>query len=206
MGLGMNDGESVLPVSTGVVVGDTPARSSPFVSMGICCLQIRRLSPRIPPAPSAGSATSRLPSGGPCRPGTRATQITAAAGTSWHPWPDWVALLREAGELGDLDGGGHGSVCVHRVMCQQALLAEGTVGAVDDDGFGVGGGGVPGVRVLAVRLGQVAGEAGLAGIIGNEGDRAGRSDGRVYSAVVQDRGVPPPTVRSSAFPAHRNRG
>jgi hypothetical protein len=38
--------------------------------------------------------------------------------------------------------------------------------------------------VLAVRLGEVAGEAGLAGIIGDEGHRAGRGDGRVEGAVL----------------------
>jgi hypothetical protein len=37
----------VLPESSGVRVGDTPARSCPLLSMGMCCLRIRRSEDRI---------------------------------------------------------------------------------------------------------------------------------------------------------------
>ena len=48
--LGINHGEPVLPESTRVLVGDTPARSCPLLSAGRCCLRIRRLGVRIPPS------------------------------------------------------------------------------------------------------------------------------------------------------------
>jgi hypothetical protein len=70
-------------------------------------------------------------------------------------------------------------------MDQEVLLAQRPVGAVDDDVLGIGLNGVPGVRDLAVGLGQVAAEAGLAGVVGDEGDPAGRGGGPVDGAVSQ---------------------
>src|SRR6266545_5194058 len=48
MDLGMNDRQLVLRESTGDLDDDTPARSGPVLSMGMCCLVNRWLGVRVP--------------------------------------------------------------------------------------------------------------------------------------------------------------
>src|SRR4029453_662329 len=57
MDLGMNYGRLVLPQSLGDLVGDTPARSCPILSMGRCCLRNRSSEVRILGTGTAGICT-----------------------------------------------------------------------------------------------------------------------------------------------------
>jgi hypothetical protein len=83
--LGIKQGQPVLRESIGVLAGDSPARWSPVLSAGRCCLRIRRLGVRIPPSAHPSPRYGQRPgaAGGPhqqClarrthRPGRKAKQ------------------------------------------------------------------------------------------------------------------------------------